>query len=518
MSAWLLSICRTLAAVALSGLAVYAAAPGAQALPWLIWVAFAPWLAALPASGAWSAVISGLLMGLAWVIPVQWPTFAAAVASAGTAEHLQFATTLAFFLCYALPFALFAGIDGLLRRRWPLNPGWQALRQAALLASLICLSWEPFPYTPAVGLVVWPSMLQLGAWGGEPLLLTLLMWPSAVLAGIWNSALRWPQRLQPAWALAASLLLVHLFGLWRMAAMDRAEAAGEGLRLSALPLQLDLPMLVSPVALTRDRPGAPMSALELSRDAVARSAQCELVVWPETPVSIADSQSVCARGRSFADALGLPLLMQCYRPTGEQVQVSAEFLRPGSERVQWHGKSSLVPYYEQPLTGNGPSTPGAPGSVFALDDRRRLIPTLCYELHARAHLRQAALAGGNFVVHMASFTPFARHPIDVWDQAMARLRAVEFGMPILRAANRAPVGWIDANGRVRALSARFGRHAECTDLWSPALPPTLYAWASPVAAGVPGALMLVFSVIVRRRQRDTRTRLAPSPQAARKPS
>jgi apolipoprotein N-acyltransferase len=517
MSALLLSACRVLAALALSAVAVYTAASSTPALPWLIWVAFAPWLACLPALRTPAAMVSGLLMGLAWVIPVQWPTFAAAVVSAGTVDHLQFATTLAFFLTYALPFALFAGIDGPLRRRWPLGPVLNALRQAALLASLICLCWAPFPYTPAVGLVAWPSMLQLAPFGGEPLLLTLLLWPSAVLASIWNSALRWPQRLQPALMVGATLLAVQLFGSWRMAAMDRAEAAGEGLRLSALPLQLDLPMMVSPVALTRDRPGTPMSALELSRDGLARSPRCELLVWPETPVSIADSQSVCARGRSFADSLGLPLLMQCYRPAGEQVQVSAEFLRPGTERVQWHGKSSLVPYYEEPLTGSGPSTPGAPGSVFALDDRRRLIPTLCYELHARPHLRAAALAGGNIIVHMASFTPFARHPIDVWDQAMARLRAVEFGMPILRAANRAPVGWIDANGRERALSARFGRHAECLDLWSPAAAPTLYARLSPVAAGLPGALMLLLTVIVRRRRRDSITPLAPSPQAARKP-
>jgi apolipoprotein N-acyltransferase len=514
MPALLLSLCRTFAAIALSGLAVYAAAQGGPALPWLIWLAFAPWLAALPALRTPAAMVCGLLMGLAWVIPLQWPTFAAAVVAAGTAEHLQFLTTLAFFLTYAAPFALFAGIDVLLRRRWPLGPSLNALRQAALLASLICLCWAPFPYTPAVGLVTWPSMLQLAAWGGEPLLLTMLLWPSALLAGIWNTRLPLSQRLRPALAVSATLLVVHLFGSWRMAAMDRAEAAETGVRLSALPLQLDLPMMVSPVSLTRDRPGPPMSALELSRDALARAPQCELVVWPETPLAIADSRPTCARGPDFAEQLGLPLLMQCFRPAGAQVQVSAEFLRPGSARGQWHGKSSLVPYYEQPLSGEGLAAPGAAGTVFVLDPQRRLIPTLCYELHARAHLRKAALAGGNIIVHMASFTPFARHPIDVWDQAMARLRAVEFGMPILRAANRAPVGWIDASGRERTVSARFGRHAECVDLWSPAAAPTVYAWLSPVAAALPATLMLLLTLIIRRRASDPVTGTAGSPQAA----
>ncbi|MCA1780222.1 MAG: hypothetical protein LC637_12830 [Xanthomonadaceae bacterium] len=76
---------------------------------------------------------------------------------------------------------------------------------------------------------------------------------------------------------------------------------------------------------------------------------------------------------------------------------------------------------------------------------------------------------------MASFTPFSRHPIDHWDLALAQLRAAEFGLPILRAVNRGSAGWIDANGRVRALSDRFGRHAECYDIWTPSGPATIYS-------------------------------------------
>jgi apolipoprotein N-acyltransferase len=101
------------------------------------------------------------------------------------------------------------------------------------------------------------------------------------------------------------------------------------------------------------------------------------------------------------------------------------------------------------------------------------------------------LAGGNIVVHMASFAAFARHPIDIWDQGMARLRAVEFGVPIVRATNRGPVGWIDALGRERSVSARFGQQAQCESVWSPAGTPVLHARLAPIAAWLPALMLLL---------------------------
>lgn len=500
------SVLSATLAILLSGLAIYLAAPGNGAFPALIWLAFAPWFASLRRLGVPGATLSGLLMGLAWVIPLQWSTFAAAVTASGAEESWHFIITLGFFLTYAAPFAVFGTVAGLLRRRFSVYPALYPLLQAALLSSLICLAWAPFPYTPAVGMVPWPSLLQLAAWGGEPLLLTALLWSNAAL----GFALRWQRpslgQLLPVAPAALALLLLHGFGAWRIAAMDRAEAAGQGVRLSALPLQLDLPAFVSPRTLTRDRPGRPTSALELSLDALQRAPQCEVVVWPETPMEIERSADVCTQGGAFAQRLGLPLLMQCFRPLDTRHQVSAEFLRPGAEAVQWHGKSSLVPFYEAPFFSEGRLAPGSPGRVFDLDAQRRLIPALCYELHARAHLRESVLGGGNVVVHMASFTPFSRQPIDRSDQAMAQLRAVEFGVPILRAANRGPVGWIDAAGRLREMSPRFGRHAECVDLWSPDGSPTGFARISPIAAWLPGGLALLLAVsmgwLKRRAQRS----------------
>jgi len=482
---------RALAAIVLSGVLIGLAAPGVGHYPALAWLAFAPWLASLRGLRPGAAWWSGAAMGPAYTVPGRWSAFAAAVGTAGYDDWQQAALTVLLFLCYALPFAVFGVLDAIWRGRRGGAP--PAILRAGVLASLIGGLWSPFPFTPVAIVVDATPMLQLGAFGGEPLLLFLLLWPSAAIAGLMHSPRPLSRRPIELVPVAAVLLAVAVFGVWRLGALDRAEAAGSGARVAALPLQLDLPSSVSPAMLIGDHIGSTNSALEITRAALARSPQCEIVVWPETPLPPDRSERVCAQAPSLARSLGRPLLMQCFRRDAEQLQVTAEWTTP-TGNARWHGKSSLVPFYEQPIFGAGQFIPGEAGTVFALDDARRLIPALCYEMHSRAHLRSAVFAGGNVIVHMASFTPFSRYPIDVWDMAMSRLRAIEFGVPIVRAVNRGPAGWIDAAGRVRQTSARFGRGGDCVEVWSPAASPTVYAYISPFAAWLPGLLVLALTL------------------------
>ena len=486
------------AAVAASGLLVALSAPGVGDLASLAWIAFAPWLALLHRLRAAAAAVSSLLMGYAYIIPGHWGTFAAAVGNAGADGLARELWTLAFFTPYAIPFLLYGALDGALRRY--AGPGAltrTALLRAGVLASLITLCWSPFPYTPVTAIVDFHGIVQWAAFGGEPLVLTLLLWPSALLGACLIERPRRAAQGRAFVILLLSLLLAHLAGTSRIAANDRAEAAGAGLRLSALALQLDLPSSSSPALLTRNRPSGGQSAVELTHQGYAAAPQCELAVWPETPVDARHGERTCAAGQALADVTGRPLLMQCHRPTGEQFRITAEWLRPQAAPVA-HAKSSLVAGYERPLFGAGHVQAGPPGAVFELDGQRRLIPALCYELYAGSHLRRSVLAGGQFVAHQVSFGSFDRQPIDRWDQPMARLRAVAYGVPILRSSNRAPIGWIDANGRVRAESARFGRRAECHSVWSPASPPTLHARLAPVAAWLPALGLLGLIGVARR--------------------
>lgn len=484
-----------LPAIVLSGVLIALSAPGVGDWSWLAWVAFAPWLA----SRSRLPLLWGLLMGLVYIIPGHWSTFASAVGSTGLQGYWRDAWTLLFFATYAVPFALFACLDRHLCA-WAGAGALQslALLRAGVLSSLICLCWSPFPYTPATAIVDSIGIAQWASVGGEPLLLTLLLWPSALLAGLWQTRPPLAQARNALLGLALILILATVIGHARVALADRAQAQGAGLQLSALALQLDLPARAAPSLLTRDRPASAASAVELTRRGYEAAPDCELAVWPETTVDIAHGPRVCAAGQALAAATGKPLLMQCYRALDQQHQLTAEWLRPQALGPAVHAKSSLVPAYERPLWGEGRLRAGTPGRVFDVDHSRRLIPALCYELYAGSHVRRSVLAGGQFIAHMVSFTGFDRQPIDLWDQPMARLQAIAYGVPILRVGNRAPIGWIDAHGRTRAQSERFGQRASCMQLWSPASAPTLYTQIAPLAAWLPALALLAFTQLRQR--------------------
>lgn len=488
-----------LGAIAACAALIAAAAPGIGGHLWLAPLAFAPWFAVLRGMKPMMSGLSGLVMGLAYIVPGagSWDTFAAGVGAAGYTSITLYLALWVFFTVFALPFALFGFADAWLQRRCDIPAALSALLRASMLASLICGLWSPFPYTPAAMLMDWPALLQPAALGGEVLILTLLLWPSAAIAALFHQ----PWNTRRAFGLLAPVTLMWLtawlWGQHKLQAIDAAQALGEGQHLTALPLQLDLPAYTQATELTRDRLGVVRSALELTRAGLAQAPSCELAVWPETPLSISEATRACSQANAMSISLGLPLLMQCYRPVQDHWQMTAEFLQPGGG-VKWHAKSALVPVYEQPILGDGLLMRGEYGTVFALDAARRILPTLCYELHSRRHLRAGVLNGANVVAHMANFSAFARYPIDNWDRGMARIRAVEFGLPILRAANRGPVGWIDAGGREHSVGARLGRHSECLDLWLPDATPTLHTWIAPIAPWLPGIFALVMAWCWRR--------------------
>ena len=493
-----------LGAIATSAALIAVAAPGIGGRVWLAPLAFAPWFAVLRGLKPVVACLCGLVMGLAYIVPGRWDTFAAGIAADGHTGFTQWLALWAFFAAFALPFALFGFVDAWLQRRLDTPATLTAPLRASVLASLICGLWSPFPYTPAAMLMDWPALLQPAALGGEVLILTLLLWPSAAVAAL----LHQPWNTHRTLALLAPVTLIWLTAwLWgnqRLQAFDAAQARGEGQQLAALPLQLDLPTGAQATELTRDRPNVVRSALELTRAGLAQAPRCELAVWPETSLDINQTKIACSQASAMAKSLGLPLLLQCNHPEQDRWLVTAEFLQPNARNewgdVKWHAKSALVPFYEQPIFGGGPLLRGEYGTVFTLDAGRRILPALCYELHSRNHVRAGVLNGANVVAHMASFSAFARHPIDIWDTGLARIRAVEFGIPILRAANRGPVGWIDSGGRAHSVGERLGRHSQCLDVWLPDRTPTLHTWIAPVAPWLPGLFALALAWGWRRRQ------------------
>lgn len=487
---------------ALSALLLVLATPAATPHPWpmLAWIGFAPWFATLSRLGTPGALLSALVLGLGYTIPGHWEAFGAAV-SASTGESVRRELFLALlFGSLAVPLLVFAWIHAALLRRWELRPWLRPMLESALLASLIVGIWAPFPYTPTLLIVDQSAVLQAADIGGEALPLWLLLWSSAWLGQLLGAPGRWRDRCSGALLLAAAAAACLGYGLWRIEVLESQERSGSGVRLQAMPLQLDLPNYASPRTMLSNRAGLSASALELSREGLLAAPQCELAVWPEVPIAVERVGALCQRGPHVAATLDTPVLMQCSRQMGESHQVTAELFTPGKASPLSHAKSSLVPLYERPVLAAGKVEPGIGGSVFDLGAGRHLVPTLCYELHSRDHLRRASLQGGNIVIHMASFTPFQRHAVDEIDLAMSRLRAIEFRMPIVRSANRGAAGWIDAAGRPRALSERLGTSNRCVGVFAPAGGPTLFARFSTLAPWLPASLTLLLALWLRRRE------------------
>jgi hypothetical protein len=237
--------------IGFSALLIAASAPGVGGWSWLAWIAFAPWLATLQSLRPMAATASGAVMGLAYIIPGHWQTFATGIEAAGHAGLQRDLLTLGFFACYALPFIAYGVLDGVLRRWSDALLLGSALR-AAVLAALICGLWSPFAYTPVTAVVDTLGFVQWAQVGGEALLLGLLLWPSALLAELLVRRAAPAKIWRAAMVCTLVLLSLTLLGKVHIARMDAMEARGDGVRLSALAVQLNLPNRAAPGLVTRE--------------------------------------------------------------------------------------------------------------------------------------------------------------------------------------------------------------------------------------------------------------------------
>ena len=462
--------------------------------PLFAWIAFAPWLAATANHGSRGALVLGLIMGLAYLIPGRWevPAIPAqAVSEAVWEGHLW---TVGVFLAYALPFALFGWIDA----RWLRDAVALALQpivRAGVLATLICVVWTPFPFTPAAMVVNHTAMIQIAEFGGEAWVLWLLLIPSAALAELIRC------RARHAMLAILGVYLLLLFASWsagmlRIRHVDLAGTQHPSVSIMALQFQLSQHSAVSNI--TANRSDKNRSAVEQTRNALRADPSCRLAVWPETPLPEARAEFACRRAPVLLEGDGVPLLMQCL---SEQGSVVARLYSPGTQAPVEHTKSALVPVYETTLwrgmmgLGDGP-----PGTVISVADGLDVIPAICYEMHSRPHLAAASVAGGNVIAQMSNFTAFGGHVAERYDLAMSRILAVSYRTPIVRSVNGDTAGWIDAAGRVQRLAPDGGPAAQCRPVALPNLGPTLFAQLGAWMAWVPGLLSASLLLLCGRRR------------------
>jgi apolipoprotein N-acyltransferase len=175
---------------------------------------------------------------------------------------------------------------------------------------------------------------------------------------------------------------------------------------------------------------------------------------------------------------------------------SAHLVSPGRGLTSYH-KRGLVPLAETwptglPLIGTPPPDlagldPGTDATVFPLGESAFGV-LICFEITDAASARALARRGARFIVNLTNdawFATSARPPHLAW----AAVRAVESGLPVVRAANAGPSAVFDRFGRIVATGDRSGLFAATV----PEPGPTLYvrgghAFLAACAAFVIGGL------------------------------
>jgi apolipoprotein N-acyltransferase len=216
----------------------------------------------------------------------------------------------------------------------------------------------------------------------------------------------------------------------------------------------------------------------------------DLVVWPETAVDFLLNRPGEALDRIAEAAAGVPVAFGAQRTVGWRGYNSLALLGTGGGLIAVYDKHHLVPFGEYiPAgdflydrfgiaafaaqvgqgysAGHGPRLMAVPGVGMAQ-------PLICYEAVFPRLIRRAEGGRADFLLQATNDAWFGRRAGPFQHLALARLRAVEFGLPVVRAANTGVSAVIDARGGiVTALPLDTAGHADAP--LPAALAPTPYA-------------------------------------------
>jgi apolipoprotein N-acyltransferase len=391
----------------------------------------------------------------------------------------------------ALFWALGAGAAALLWR-----PGWR--RILVLAAGMAAAEWLR---GHALTGLPWNAL-------GQALAPTALMMQSAALVGLWGLTLAafvifaapaalWPRRPGAGrgglfFVAGAALLLAAHAGHGALRLAGAATEAGAAPRIRVVQPSVDqserwqaanADEIVARHLRLSAEPGADGQGL----------AGTAVLVWPESafPFLLSDRPDVLA---AIADLLpeGTTLLTGAVRaeneadPYGGDAFNSVLLIDDAGTIVAAYDKVHLVPFGEYlPLGGVLRALglrqlvalpegfiPGAQRMMLSLPGLPPVAPLICYEIIFPG----AALPDGprpGWILNLTNDAWFGATPGPYQHMMQARLRAVETGLPVVRAANSGISAFIDAYGRVQKSLPLEGVGILDGPL-PPVAPPTLY--------------------------------------------
>jgi len=375
--------------------------------------------------------------------------------------------------------------SGIAAKLW--RPG--ASRLLILALALAVADWlrghllTGFPWNlPAYGWGASLALLQaaslMGAYGLS--FLTVLLGVS--LAGL----------TQRQWRMAASLALLFVllwgFGVYRLATTTDATVPGVVVRL----VQPDVPQTEKFVRRLMLRNWQRLMDLSIAKPDPALGRPTH-IVWPEAATGFA-----VARSPGALDQIGLltmrgqTLLAGSVRlaenPDGSRAWYNSLYLfGPHGALPLVYDKFHLVPFGEyvpyatilaaigitQVTTGEGASAGDHP-HVLPVPNAPAVTPLICYEVIFPGAVSDTSAPRPGWFVNITDDSWFGPWAGPRQHFLIARVRAIEEGLPIARAANTGISAMIDGNGRVRA-SLGLNKEGVVDSRLPVALPATLYA-------------------------------------------
>ena len=371
-------------------------------------------------------------------------------------------------LFWAVPFALARALS---------SPG---LARVLLLAAL----WTLSDYARSTILTGFPWGLPAYAWVETPVaqtaalfgphLLGLLTLVAALLPGLatWR-------------ALAATAALVAAgwgFGAWRLA---------QPVPVRATPL---LVRLVQPNARQelKWQPGMEQLFYERHLALTAAEPRPDVTIWSETAVPFVLGHAPDLLAQSAAAAAPGRLVLGIRRvepaPDGDRWFNSLAVLNPDGTAAAIYDKHHLVPFGEYiPLQGaiarlglpalatltRGGFTPGDGPHLVEVPGLPPFLPLICYEAIFPAGLR-APEGRPEWLVQVTNDAWFGEASGPWQHFAQARMRAIEQGLPLARAANTGVSAMVDPFGRVVG-SLGLGESGALDTVLPGPLPPTFYS-------------------------------------------
>lgn len=395
----------------------------------------------------------------------------------------------------ALGGALFWAIPaGLAARHAPDVPR----RALAIAAALVLSDWlRGWLFT---GL---PWSLTGHAWIDTPLAQTAA-WTGAIGLSLVTLALAvLPSLLRPL--PAALIALVVTGGLW-----------AAGLARLAQPLPADtqtVVRIVQPDAEQHLKWDPEWAAVFLQRllDLSAAPGPRDLVIWPETAVNflLEDAGPVLP---AIAQAAGAPLVMGIQRRDGSRFYNSLVTLNPDATVGAPYDKFHLVPFGEYipwgdalarvgitafaAQQGNGYSAGPGP-AIMSVPGVPDFQPLICYEAIFPQHLRGLDSRPA-WLLQATNDAWFGQFSGPYQHLAQARLRAIESGLPLIRAANTGISAVIDPHGHMRQ-SLGLGVQGKIDAALPAPLPETAWMTWGNAPAVLLAALALAAALIRRKR-------------------